>query len=145
MGELPMFRMALLTANNNDLVQNSSHCPRCLGADPQEYLKDLVNFVNGKELIFESHYGVSVCCCPDCDQHWIIIWTERIDWEDGNDDQDTSIVPLTKEEAETLVKQGENVSMDMVEEFARNRKWLHRYNREEPRWRNGQLSIGFHS
>lgn len=44
--------------------------------------------------IDESHLGVTICTCTTCGSAALHIWTELIDWEDGDDSQATIIVPL---------------------------------------------------
>ena len=38
-------------------------------------------------LIDESHFSISILRCPECSQRFVSIFTELIDWEDGDDSQ----------------------------------------------------------
>ena len=39
------------------------------------------------ELIDDSHFHVMILACPCCTQRFVSIFTETIDWEDGDDPQ----------------------------------------------------------
>jgi len=118
-------------------------CSRCTGADPKQMYEALLNF-SGVELIFESHFSVHVFMCSDCTQRWICVWTEIIEWEGGHDSLYTSILPVTDPEAEELIAQRNEVSMNKVEELGQSRRWLQRdYCNGEirVRWMDGDLRI----
>ncbi|MFO1030798.1 MAG: hypothetical protein U1F60_06955 [Planctomycetota bacterium] len=67
-------------------------CDRCQGADAG------IAWESGRRrhvhsLIDESHYGIAITAC-DCGQHFAKVFTERIDWVGGEDDQTWLLLPV---------------------------------------------------
>jgi hypothetical protein len=58
------------------------------------------------ELIDESHFHVAILACPRCDQRFVSVFTETIDWVDGDDPQYWTVLPITEAEAADLARQG---------------------------------------
>ena len=59
------------------------------------------------ELIDESHFHVIILTCPNCNQRFLSVFTETIDWADGEDPQSWSLLPITDQEvADLVVRQG---------------------------------------
>lgn len=54
-------------------------------------------------VVDDSHFGVSVRVCPSCGQQFVVIFTEFVDWSGGDDSQYFDIVPVTGDEAASLV------------------------------------------
>jgi len=54
------------------------------------------------ELVCQSHFSINLRVCPNCQQHFIYVFTETIDWVDGEDPQFTNVLPVTKEESKQL-------------------------------------------
>lgn len=54
------------------------------------------------ELVDESHFGVAIRQCPACGQRFVTIFTEFVDWVDGDDPQYWDRVPVTQAEAERI-------------------------------------------
>lgn len=50
----------------------------------------------------ESHYAVRVLKCRQCGQQFVSVFTEMIDWADGDDPQYWRMLPITAEEAAGL-------------------------------------------
>jgi hypothetical protein len=73
---------------------------------------------------------------------------ETIDWQGGDDPQYWSVLPLTMEESEQLIAQGENLDLRLIESLGRNRRYLQRdYPKGEDArtcWASGHLMIGYH-
>jgi hypothetical protein len=61
------------------------------------------------DLVDESHYHVMVLACPGCEQRFVSVFTETIDWQDGDDPQYWQLQPITGEEADAL---GRSPSLD---------------------------------
>lgn len=86
-------------------AQPAFGCQRCAGADAdaawaaarQQRLQRLVE---------ESHFGITLTQC-DCGQRFAVVFTERIDWQDGEDDQTWLLLPVTADEAAALQACGE--------------------------------------
>lgn len=53
-------------------------------------------------LIDESHYIISLRQCPECSQSFVSVFTETIDWVDGEDPQYRTVMPLLPQEAADL-------------------------------------------
>jgi hypothetical protein len=75
-------------------------------------------------LIDESHYIVSIKRCRDCGQRYLCIFTERIDWIDGEDPQYRTRLPITADETDTLVDLGEALSGDALNALGAGRRSL---------------------
>lgn len=50
----------------------------------------------------ESHFCVRIARCGKCGQRYVSIFTETIDWVDGEDPQYTKVMPVTDEEASSV-------------------------------------------
>lgn len=75
-------------------------------------------------LIDEPHFIVSIRRCTQCQQHFVSVFCERIDWAEGKDPQVSTLMPLTPEEAQTAMKAGETVDLRALEQLAYARRFL---------------------
>jgi hypothetical protein len=55
-----------------------------------------------KPLVDESHFIVVILTCSACEQPFISIFTEEIDWVNGDDPQYWTLIPFTRQEAMDL-------------------------------------------
>jgi hypothetical protein len=98
-------------------------CLACIPVEPPagsgELVLDLVS-----RLVDESHYIVSVRVCPSCGQEFLRVFTERIDWEGGEDPQRITVLPITHDEALALIAQGEHVNEAQLSQMGRDRRFL---------------------
>jgi hypothetical protein len=98
-------------------------CPACIPAEPpadtEEIVLDLVS-----RLIDESHYIVTVRACPNCGQEFVRVFTERIDWQGGEDPQRITLLPITHDEAQALMAAGENVNEAQLSRMGWHRRFL---------------------
>ena len=78
------------------------------------------------ELIDESHFHVMILSCPGCDQRFVSVFTELIDWVDGDDPQAWSLLPLTPSEASGLQQQGAALTEAGLSALGRGRRCLYR-------------------
>lgn len=78
-------------------------CSRCWPDTPEAAWAARLEHERVAHLIAESHFVVSILRCLACDQHFVSIFTETIDWEGGNDPQYVTVMPLTNEEAARLL------------------------------------------
>jgi hypothetical protein len=107
-------------------------CAHCFGEDPQAALAhsrtgmDLV-----ARLVDGTHFGVSLRRCQQCQQIFVSIFTEFIDWSGGNDDQYADLVPITPQEAQTVQAQGERVDLELLGQLGSGRR---RLATSWPRW-----------
>ena len=79
-----------------------------------------------KELIDESHFIVAILVCPQCDQRYVSIFTEMIDWVDGEDPQYWTLMPITEAEAEGLIHQDTSLIEISLNALERGRRSLRR-------------------
>ena len=90
-------------------------CPECWPPAPDDAWRAR-EFLDRDDLIDESHFIVALLTCADCGQVFLSVFTETIDWEDGDDPQHWTVLPLTGSEAATLVeKKGSLTERDLLE------------------------------
>lgn len=77
-------------------------CATCWPASAEEAYAAWKAASTVTELVHESHYIVRVVACQSCGQHFLNVFTELIDWDDGEDPCSRRRVPLTPQEAESL-------------------------------------------
>ena len=78
------------------------------------------------ELIDESHFAVSILACPRCSQRFVKIFTESIDWADGDDPQYWTLMPITAAEAADLARQQSSLKEADLNALGRGRRSLRR-------------------
>src|SRR5262249_4159896 len=79
-----------------------------------------------QELIGESHFHVMILACARCTQRFVSVFTEVIDWEDGDDPQYSTLLPITETEAADLVQQWNSLTEASLEAMGRGRRSLRR-------------------
>lgn len=77
-------------------------CPACWPESAEQAYEAWQVPTNVRDLVNESHFIVRVVACGSCGQHFLNVFTELIDWDDGEDPCSRRRVPLTREQAETL-------------------------------------------
>ena len=90
---------------NDDRPRESFGCKRCWPATADAAWEARGALTHVAELIDESHFHVMLLACPGCTQRFVSIFTETIDWADGDDPQHWTLLPLTGAEAADLVQQ----------------------------------------
>lgn len=78
------------------------------------------------ELIDESHFHVMILACHNCTQRFISIFTEMVDWANGDDAQYWTLLPVTEAEAADLVQQRETLTEALLEAVGCGRRCLRR-------------------
>ena len=116
-------------------------CKRCGASSAQAAADNRDQLKLVAELVDRSHFAASILECP-CGQRWLSIFTEIIDWSEGNDAQYCTLLPVTKSEADELQEQGTNVSPNLLRQKGFNRRYLQIGNRVV--WADGQLPISPH-
>ena len=122
-------------------------CEQCFKADAEAVARAKTKFQMIARLVDESHFIVTIFACPHCRQHCVSIFTEQIDWSEGDDAQYVNVLPITPEESQELQKSAENL-VARLQALGQNRAYL----RDDsptgaPRkiqWANGGLWIGPH-
>jgi len=57
-----------------------------------------------RELVDDPHFHVMVLVCPECEQAFLWVFMESIDWDDGDDPQFWSVVPIEGAERDALYR-----------------------------------------
>ena len=118
-------------------------CPQCFGDDAAAAWDHKLQ--SRITLIDEYHFDVALRLCPACGQQFVCIFTEFVDWADGDDPQYCDRLPLTDSVADALAAQGTAVDLKQIEELGRNRRRLKMdHPKGQPRrvaWANGGLSV----
>jgi hypothetical protein len=99
-------------------------CPRCFPPDAAAACEAAHELSVVAELVEQSHLSIRVRSCPSCGQRFVWVFSEMIDWVDGNDPQRCTLVPISPAEAEHIVAQGENVSEASIESLSDGRPVL---------------------
>ena len=125
-------------------LQQEFGCAKCWPASADNAYRVTPGLSRVTELIDDSHYIVRVVSCAACGQRFLTVFTEMIDWDDGEDPCSRRRAPLTAQEAESL--SGEP-SAQQLTALVGNRKCLaFDWPKDKPRaiyWTRGLL-IGPH-
>jgi len=78
------------------------------------------------ELISESHFHTVIRSCRACSQWFVSVFTETIDWADGEDPQHWIRLPITATEAARLIGLGDSITEEDLNSLPSNRRSLHR-------------------
>lgn len=100
-------------------------CPQCYGDDAEHawaYYED--GLVVERELVGEPHFIVQLRRCAECGQRFVWVFTEAVDWEDGEDAQHRSIVPLSEDECQALENLGGRVEAESLAALGAGRRYL---------------------
>lgn len=101
-----------------DDPQRSFGCSACWPASAERALEARRSLVFQDRLVDESHYGVSLLACGACGQRFLSVFTERIDWTNGNDPQEYQLAPVSADEAAALVAEGTGITTPSIERAA---------------------------
>lgn len=55
------------------------------------------------ELVDESHFMIKIRSCNQCSQQFVSVFTETVDWTDGEDLQYWTVMPITTAEFSQLL------------------------------------------
>jgi hypothetical protein len=91
------------------------------------------------DLIEESHFSVRIRVCPACKQRFLSVFTETIDWDDGDDPQYLTVLPLTAAEAAELILQASDLTEATLDALGTGRKSLHY---DHPKGREARIYWG---
>ena len=125
---------------------NGFGCVRCWPTSAEDAWIAKSGSTVDRFLIDEPHYIVSIWLCPTCTQRFLSITTETIDWKDGEDPIYRTLIPITKQEAESLKRSGRPTE-DMLNAIGRDRRSLkYDYPKDSPPttyWSTG-VRVGMH-
>ena len=107
-----------------DELKEGFGCEKCFGATAEAFRASWPNFNEIARLVDDPHDIIRIKSCSNCGQRYVAVTTEFIDWEDGEDPIYRSVLPLTVEESERLLSQGENVDVRLIESLGKTRRYL---------------------
>jgi hypothetical protein len=121
-------------------------CARCAGEDAAAAW-EATQSKRGPSLVQESHFSIRLTECS-CGQAFVVVFTERIDFHNGEDDQDWLVLPVTPAERSKLAAASEAELPRLVTELGRERRFLVRSfptgGSISAGWRIGGFAIGPH-
>src|SRR5437660_5243706 len=133
--------------SDDQLEKETFGCERCFPRDADDAWAARDTLLREVELIDESHFHVMILTCADCSQKFVSVFTETIDWEDGEDPQYWTLLPITGTEASELAEQPGSVTEAALGRLAPDRSCLRR---DHPKaiparsfWGTG-IKVGFH-
>ncbi len=117
----------------------------CFQADAEAAWEARRKFTKVAELAAETHFDILILSCPGCGQSCVSVFTETIDWVDGEDPQYWQVLPLTLAEVEALRA---DPSKSRVESFGAGRRCLRfdhpKIGPKQIYWAAGPIRIGRH-
>jgi hypothetical protein len=78
------------------------------------------------ELIDELHFHVMILACHKCNQRFVSVFTEMVDWADSDDSQYWKLLPVTEAEVADLVRQREPLTEAKLNALEPGRRCLWR-------------------
>ena len=122
-------------------------CERCWPSSADAAWEAREELTHVAELIDDSHFHVMILACPCCTQRFVSIFTESIDWKDGDDPQYWTLLPITEAEAVDLVRHQDSLTETKLNALGPGRRCLRRDHPKaiEPRifWGTG-ISVNPH-
>lgn len=101
-------------------------CEKCWPAATDDAWEASRTLATDAELIDESHFHVMLRSCRSCSQRFAWVFTETIDWADGEDPQHWVLLPITPTEAARLSGLGSLITEHDLNSLPSNRRSLHR-------------------
>ncbi len=101
-------------------------CGRCWPPSPDAAWEARRSLNHVVELIDELHFRIMILACPDCNQRFLSVFTEMVDWADGDDSQYWKLLPITGEEAADLVQQKDSLTETRLNALGPGRRCLWR-------------------
>ena len=83
-----------------------SGCPQCWPDDADAAWAARRALLPAATLVDESHYQVRVLGCAACGQRFLSVFTETVDWADGEDPQHWSMLPVDHDDLLALLRDG---------------------------------------
>jgi hypothetical protein len=99
-------------------------CERCWPASADAAHEARRTLRGEAQLVDESHFRVGIRVCPACAQRFVSVFTETIDWDDGDDPQYWTLMPVTAEEVADLRRHGDDLSESTLNALGPARRCL---------------------
>ena len=136
------------TSGIESTLPGLSGCSECSSDDAETAYGANRNGPGKVVLVDESHHRISVDVCPACGQRWVVMMCEEIDWQRGEDPIFRSMVPVTADEAKSLIAMGAWASQpDVIRLSAGRRVILMEHPSDQPlshRWAVGPIRFRTH-
>lgn len=97
-------------------------CERCFGEDAALAWK-ASQATRLRTFDQESHFGLHLTACS-CGQRFVTVFTERIDWVGGEDDQTWLVLPVRDEESDRLEASPSDAVPGLVTAMGQGRRFL---------------------
>lgn len=94
-----------MNMNHDETAHTDFGCEQCWPANPDDAWEGYWALAKETDLIDESHYHVMLLACESCSQRFVSVFTETIDWIDGDDSMYSTVLPVTALEADELTQQ----------------------------------------
>ena len=131
----------------DDGPRESFGCEHCWPPDADAAWEGRSALTHVTELIDESHFHVMILACPRCAQRFLSVFTETIDWVNGDDPQYWTLLPVTGAEDADLVQRRDSLTEKDLNWVGSGRRSLRRDcpSGAAPRlfWGSG-MSVGWH-
>src|ERR1041385_192441 len=116
----------MVSAEVHDMREGSAEgpfgCEHCWPESAEAAWSARFRLSHEGELIDESHFHVLILGCTECHQRFVSIFTESIDWEDGEDPQFWTVLPLTTSEVDALTRPGSPVTEATLNSLGEGRR-----------------------
>jgi hypothetical protein len=85
-----------------EVPDGSFGCGQCWPPDAAAAWEARGSLTPRSSLIDDLHLGVTLVGCPTCNQQFVSVFLEFVDWADGDDPQYWTVLPLTEPEVAEL-------------------------------------------
>jgi hypothetical protein len=106
-------------------IDEVSGCPTCLPPDANRAWDAVKILAQQSRPVDESHFTVVIRACPECSQHFVSVFSETVDWTDGEDPQLWSVLPISAAEMEQLLNAGSGIESRLAELAPHRRSLCH--------------------
>lgn len=98
-------------------------CKACFQGDAEK-VWEARQFDSVARLVDDSHFSIAVMVCEWCGQGCVKVFTEFVDWSGGDDAQYWYLIPITADESDGLIAQGEKVDTKSIDAMSAGRRIL---------------------
>jgi hypothetical protein len=111
--------------DEQNLKRQTFGCGRCWPASAEEAWEAMRSLSIESRPVDESHFIVTIRSCPKCQQRYVSVFTETIDWADGEDPQFWTVLPLAEQEVTRFLQAGPDIEL-VLNTLAPQRRSLRR-------------------